>query len=406
MAAGANPVSLLSVEDAIGRIVSGATPLPSEPTPIDLAGGRTLAETLAATRTQPPFPASAMDGYALRADDTKPGNRLPVHGVSAAGHGFHGDLDPGACIRIFTGAPVPRGADTILIQENARAEGEIIEVLEAAPPGRHIRAAGLDFSEGDELLETGTVLVPRALSLAAAMGYGVLPVLRQPRVAVFSTGDELVPPGTTPGPDQIVSSNAVGTTEIVRSSGGVARDMGIASDSPESISAILDRAAAFEADIIVSLGGASVGDHDLVRPVLESHGMELDFWRVAMRPGKPLMFGRLGDRCVLGLPGNPVSAFVCALLFLRPLIQAYLGQAIANPEEDAILATDTGANDRRQDYIRSRFTISGGRLLVTPFTLQDSAMQSTLASANCLLVRPPHAPATKAGSPCRIIRLP
>ncbi|HZP21324.1 MAG TPA: gephyrin-like molybdotransferase Glp [Bauldia sp.] len=399
---------LLPVDDAIRRIVAGVTPLPSEDVPLAEAGGRRLAAPLAARRTQPPFPASAMDGYALRAADAKPGAKLKLVGISAAGHGYGGAVGPGDAVRIFTGAPVPTGADAILIQEQADAPDAATVIPRAAvTAGRYVRPAGLDFSEGAALLPAGRRLGMRELALAGAMGYGAVPVRRRPVVALLATGDELVPPGALPGPDQIVASTGPGLASLVAASGGTAHDLGIVSDVRAATEAAIDRARALPADVLVTLGGASVGDHDFVRDALAARGMALDFWRIAMRPGKPLLFGRLDGMAVLGLPGNPVSSLVCALLFLRPLLDALQGAAPSDPTEPATLAAPLAANDGRQDYLRARIAASHDRgPLVEAFPAQDSSVLSVLAAADCLIVRPPNAPAAPAGAPCRIVRLP
>jgi molybdopterin molybdotransferase len=401
-------MSLLRVEEAIARILAGVTPLPAETVDIQEAYGRFLAEDLTAVRSQPPFPASAMDGYAVRAEDTHEGACLKVIGIAAAGHGFAGRISAGETVRIFTGAPVPEGADSILIQENAETiDPTTVTVLRPVEAGRHVRRAGLDFRAGQVLVKAGRRFGPRELSLAAAMGYGAVPVRRRPRVAIIATGDELVPPGTEPGPNQIVASNAVGIAGLARAAGGDPYDLGIVADHRNAITAAIGRAKDLPADILVTLGGASVGDHDLVREALGAGGMTLDFWRIAIRPGKPLMFGRLAGQRVLGLPGNPVSAMVCGLLFLRPLVAAFVGQNVADSSEAAVLAADVPANDARQDYVRATLIeAEGGPPLVTPFPVQDSSMLSTLGAADCLLIRPPNAPAAKAGDRCRIVRLP
>ena len=402
---------LLPVSDAIDRVVANLSPMPAETVPIDAAEGRTLAEPLAALRTQPPFTASSMDGYAVRAADiaTTP-TTLSLIGASVAGTGFTGKVGRGEAVRIFTGAPLPEGADAVVIQEDTEAGGkDSVTINVAAPAGASIRPAGLDFREGDALLAAGRRLGPRELALAAAMGYGALPVRRQPAVAVVSTGDELVPPGTMPGPDQIIAASAVGIAAHIRRCGGIPVDLGIARDTTDDLTAAVDRALARDADVLVTLGGASVGDHDLVGPVLKEKGMALDFWRIAMRPGKPLMFGRMkragGVTSVLGLPGNPVSSLVCAILFLSPLIDGLLGRPPADPSEAATLAVDVPENDGRRDYVRATLTARGDLPEVTPLPVQDSSMLSALAAADCLLIREVRAPAAKAGEACRIIRL-
>ncbi len=396
-------MSLLPVDAAIAQLLAGVEPLPAESVALADALGRVLAGDVAARLTQPPFPASAMDGYAIRAAEARTGARLKVIGISRAGFRFAGTLGPGEAVRIFTGAPVPEGADAILIQENARREGETIEVLEPVAAGRHIRPAGLDFKEGDTPLRMNSALGAHALSLAASMGHAALPVRRRPRVAILANGDELVPPGATPGPDQIVSSNGVGLAALVRQQGGEAIDLGIAPDRREAITAFVGKAAG--ADILVVSGGASVGEHDLVQEALKDAGMALDFWRIAMRPGKPLMVGRLGAMRVLGLPGNPVSTFVCAELFLKPLIRAMLGLPTAADLATARLVAPMPENDGRQDYVRARLATSDAGLVATPFEIQDSSMLGTLAAADALIVRPVGAPAAAAGESVPVLLL-
>jgi len=398
-------MSLLPVDEAIARIVAGVEPLESEMVRLDEAAGRTLAAPLAATRTQPPFPASAMDGFAVRAADTATPQNLRLIGMAAAGHGFNGIVGAGEAVAISTGAPLPEGADTILIKENTETGDGIVIAREPAIAGRHIRRAGFDFKQGDVLLEAGHLLNGRAIALAGAMNHAALPVRRRPRIAIIATGDELVAPGATPGPDQIVASSGVGLAAFARASGAEPHDFGIVRDDSGAIEAAIDRAVGLPADILITLGGASVGDHDLVQSALTARGMELGFWRIAMRPGKPLIFGAFEKTRVLGLPGNPVSSMVCALLFLRPLISAMLGRAPSDPTEAAILGGDLGENDQRQDYLRASLVPDGDGLpRATAFARQDSSNLSILAAADCLIVRPPHAPAAKAGNSCRIIR--
>ncbi|MEX0696722.1 MAG: gephyrin-like molybdotransferase Glp [Dongiaceae bacterium] len=405
--------ALLPVDEAIARVVAGVAAMDAETVPLADAAGRTLAEPLAARRTQPPFPASAMDGYAVRAADVAaPPARLRLIGASVAGKGFAGTVGRSEAVRIFTGAPVPEGADAVLIQENAETPEPAVVVAKAGvTPGRNIRPAGFDFRAGDQLLDAGRVFGAREIAITAAMGYGAVPVRRRPRVAIISTGDELVPPGTEPGPDQIVASNGPGIAAFARAHGADAHDLGIVRDDRADLAAAIDRAIALPADILVTLGGASVGDHDLVAPALADRGMQLDFWRIAMRPGKPLLSGRIArrdgepDLRVLGLPGNPVSGLVCAILFLGPLVGAFLGHPATDPTEPAVLAVDVPANDSRQDYVRATLVQADRLPLVTPLPVQDSSGLAVLAKADCLLVRPPNAPAAKAGDPCRIIRL-
>ena len=400
-------MALMPVDNALERLLSNAGPLSAETVPIADAAFRMLAEPIVARRTQPPFDASAMDGYAVRAADAAAvPARLTVIGEAPAGRGFAGAVGAGEAVRIFTGAPLPAGADAILIQENAeRAADDAIIAVETVQPGRHIRRAGLDFAEGDVLLDAGRVLEPAALALAAAANHPALAVVRRPVVAILATGDELVAPGDTPQPDQIVASNSYGVAAMAQSEGATVLDLGIAPDDRAEIAERTQTALSHPADIIVTLGGASVGDHDLVRSVLTGQGMELDFWKIAMRPGKPLMFGRFGDVRVLGLPGNPVSAMICAELFLRPLIARLAGREPTDRSETAVLGADMRGNDERRDYVRARLADKDGQIIATPFGTQDSSMLKTLAAANALIVREPFAPEAKTGDACRVIRL-
>ncbi|MGU3537895.1 molybdopterin molybdotransferase MoeA [Methylobacterium sp. A54F] len=401
---------LLPVAEALARILASVRgPVDGESINVSEAAGRTLAADVAALRTQPPFPASAMDGYAVRsADLSSIPATLRLVGTSAAGHGFSGSLAPGEAVRIFTGAPVPAGADAILIQEDAEAREGAVVAHEAVAAGRFIRRAGLDFEEGARLLRAGDDLDARRLALAAASGHGRLSVRRRPRVAILATGDELVAPGEPAAWDQIVASNALALAALARGAGAEPIDLGIARDNVADLEAAFARARAARADLLVTLGGASVGDHDLVQAALRGQGLELGFWRVALRPGKPLMHGRLGDVVVIGLPGNPVSSIVCGLLFVVPAIRALLGdpRAGADRSEPARLGRDLGPNDGRADYLRARLDTAPDSLPVAhPETRQDSSMLSVLGQAEALLVREPHAPAARAGAPCRIIRL-
>jgi molybdopterin molybdotransferase len=402
-------MSLLSVDDALRMVLDYARePLPAEQVAIGQAAGRTLAAPLAALRTQPPFAASAMDGYAVRAADiAAPGARLAVVGVAPAGHAFAGAVRPGEAVRIFTGAPVPEGADTILIQENADADGDAVIARTAEAAGRFVRPAGLDFTAGETLLHAGHRMGPRSQALAAAMGHAEVPVRRRPRVAVLATGDELVRPGEAMRPDQIVASNVYAIAGMVTQAGGVPIDLGIATDDFAALEAAVAAAEEAGADVLVTLGGASVGDHDLVQSALTRRGMRLGFWRIAMRPGKPLIFGSLGRMAILGLPGNPVSSIVCAHLFLEPLLRALAGDPDAGADRSgpAVLGGPLPANDMRQDYLRARLSVDAdGRTVATPFARQDSSMLRLLADAQALVVRPPHAPPAAAGDPCRILR--
>lgn len=400
---------LLPVAEARGRILAGLEPLPAERVGLHDALGRTLAPPLKALRTQPPWDCSAMDGYALRAEDAAiPGARLKLVGESAAGRSHAGAIGPGETVRIFTGAPVPEGADTILIQEDATRDGDAVIVREPASPGRHIRRAGLDFSAGEELLAAGRRLGARDLALAAALGHAMLDVARKPRVAILATGDELALPGETAGPDQIVASNAYAVAGIVRAEGGEPLDLGVAPDDKAAIRDAVEAAFGQGADILVTLGGASVGDHDLVQPALSEAGVALDFWKIAMRPGKPMMAGRRGAALALGLPGNPVSSIVCSLLFLAPAIRKLSGRRDVDPARlPARLGRDMAENDRREDYLRAALTFdSAGIAVATAFPRQDSSMLRPLSEAECLLIRPANASAAKAGEPCEILVLP
>jgi len=401
-------MSLMPVSEALNRLLADVAPLEAEHVALSDANGRFLATPLASTRTQPPFAASAMDGYAVRHQDLAAGvTSLTVIGEAPAGHGFGGLVSAGETVRIFTGAPVPQGADTILIQENASRAGDSITVLETPAKGAFVRPAGLDFSQGDTLLEPPLALSYRHLALAAAMNHAEVPVRRRPKVAILATGDELVRPGTQPGPDQIIASNHAGIAAMVEDCGGQAIDLGISPDDPVALAGHVRDAITGKADILVTLGGASVGDHDLVQEVLGKEGMDLAFWRIAMRPGKPLMAGRLGGTKVLGLPGNPVSSLVCGLLFLNPLIRTMLGQSVEGENaQTAVLSSALPENDRRQDYVRATLSEDKkGRLIVTPFGRQDSSMLNLLARSGALVIRPPHAPALEAGAEVPVLVL-
>lgn len=401
----------LSVAEARNRILAAAKTIShTETVPLAEALGRTLAADLAANRTQPPVAVSAMDGYALRAADIA---HLPAQlnliGESAAGRGFAGTVGPGECVRIFTGAPVPQGADAVLMQEYVTADGTTIRPQKSVPPGDFIRKAGLDFGLGDRLLKGGTRLGPVEIALAAAMDHASLSVLRKPRVAILATGDELVRPGKASGPHQIVASNTFAIAAYAQLAGGEALDLGIAGDDFAALEASIKAARDAKADVLVTLGGASVGDHDLVKSALAKEGMELGFWRIAMRPGRPLIHGRLGDMLILGLPGNPVSAIVCGVLFLLPLIRTLTGAPLPEGElgELALLGAPVKANDARQDFLRGTLRHDPEGLPVAiPLNEQDSSVLRAMAQAECLIIRMPQAPAAQAGEPCRIIRLP
>ncbi|MEX3009079.1 gephyrin-like molybdotransferase Glp [Hoeflea sp. TYP-13] len=400
---------LLPVDDARSRVLKDAHPIEdTEQAPLERAIGRRLASDVKAVRSQPPFAASAMDGYAVRTGDI---GALPctltIIGEAPAGHGFTGSVEAGQAVRIFTGAPVPAGADAIVIQEDTeRLDGDEVKINITVPKGNYIRPKGLDFAEGDVVLHAGERLDAGRITVAAAMNYPELPVKRPPHVAILATGDELVAPGGEPGTDQIIASNSYGVRAIAETDGADVTDLGIAIDRQDVIEAAIDRALAGKVDVLVTLGGASVGDHDLVQDALIARGMQLDFWRIAMRPGKPLMYGQVSGLHVLGLPGNPVSSLVCSHLFLRPLIARLSDEEETDPHRDAVLGCDVAANDRRQDYLRATLARGeDGTLVATPFEKQDSSMTRIFAESDCLIIRPPHAEAATAGSPCRIVLL-
>ncbi|THV25246.1 gephyrin-like molybdotransferase Glp [Peteryoungia ipomoeae] len=402
-------MSLLSVEEAQARLLSSIRPVrETETLPLHDCDMRVLAVDLQARLTQPPFNASAMDGYALKAADAaEPGAILRVIGESSAGHGFDGSVQHGEAIRIFTGAPVPDGADSVLLQEDAERldEGKVRTTFPVTP-GRHIRPHGQDFHEGEVALTAGTLLDFTRITLAAAMNHAALPVYRKPRVAIIATGDELVSPGQKPSAHQIIGSNTFGIAALARSLGADVIDIGIVGDSSAQIADAIAGAEAAKADVIVTLGGASVGDHDLVQSSLLAAGMVLDFWKIAMRPGKPLMVGKLGDVHVLGLPGNPVSSMVCGLLFLEPLLAALGHLPVPNRMTSARLLSPLATNDRRQDYLRARLTkTENADWTVESFGKQDSSMMKIFAQSDCLIVRPPHGPALAAGDICPIMLL-
>ncbi len=396
-------MALLSVAEALERVTRDLTPLETERVTLDRGRGRVLAEDLAARLTQPPFDASAMDGYAVRAADMAalPAT-LKLVGQAAAGAGYRGSVGRGEAVRIFTGAPVPDGADTIVIQENADEVRGQVTVKELSPVP-HIRPRGQDFSEGEVLLAAGTRLGPRELMLAAAMNHAELPVRRRPKIAILATGDEVVPAGSELAPDEIVSSIPLGIAALVEAHGGEAMPLGIAKDTLESIVTLARAGKA--ADILLTIGGASVGERDLVATALKSEGLELDFWKIAMRPGKPLLFGRMSEQRVLGVPGNPVSALICAHVFLLPMIDRMLGVAeAARPEPEAVLGEAIEANGAREHYMRalSEWREDGTRV-VRPLPSQDSSLVAALVRADCLIVRAAYAPALPEGARVRII---
>jgi molybdopterin molybdotransferase len=400
-------VALLSVADALALVLAEARPLPSVEVPLDNAIGRVLTADLAALRTQPPADVSAMDGYAVRGDDVTAPTVLKVVGEIAAGRPFDRTVGPGEAARIFTGAVMPKGADTVVIQEVTSRDGDSVAIKRPEAKGRHVRRQGFDFKHGDVLLEKGARLTARAVALAAAMNHATAPVHRRPRLAVFATGDELVEPGTPPAPGQIVHSNGIALAAMARAEGAEAADYGIVPDELDATIAAVRRARAADIDVLVTSGGASVGDYDFVQQAFAAEGMALSFWKVALRPGRPLMHGKLDGMQVLGLPGNPVSAYVCTVLFLIPLLRRLSGRAdLTSPRHSAVLGCALGANDERADYMRATLECrSDGTKIATPFRAQDSSLLASLARADCLVIREPFAPAADAGSPCVILNL-
>ncbi len=394
---------MIPVDEARGRILAELKPVGIEEVALLEAQGRVLAEDVRARLTQPPWPVSAMDGYAVRAADVaKVPVTLMVAGAVPAGSAYASRLNAGEAVRIFTGAPVPDGADAIVIQEDTEASGGRVTVKEASTVGRHIRVAGLDFKAGEVGVSAGRRLTARDVGLSAAMNVPWLRVHRRPRIAILATGDEIARPGDPVGPNQIVSSNSYALAAVARALGAEPVVLGIAKDTVEDTIAKVEGARG--TDLLVTTGGASVGDHDLVQKALATRGLAVDFWKIAMRPGKPLMWGRLGDLPVLGLPGNPVSTLVCALIFLKPAIETLSGlDAQAASLVEARLGADLAANDHRQDYLRSTLSQSDGALTATPFPKQDSSMMSLLSRSDGLIVRPPKDPARKAGDTVRVL---
>jgi len=400
-------MALLPVADALARVIESAGALPAEQLKLDHAQGRVLAEDLAAQRTQPPAAVSAMDGYAVRAADIAGAPvDLKLIGEVAAGHPFDGEVKAGQTARIFTGGVMPVGADTVVIQELAARDGDSVTVQKPTDKGRNVRARGIDFAQGEVLLRKGRVLTDRDLMLAAAMNHASLPVHRRPKLAVVGTGDELVRPGAHPGPGEIVYSNGYAIMALARAAGADVTDFGICRDRIDDIAGIVRKARDWHADILVTSGGASVGEHDLVQKALAAEGLALSFWRVAMRPGRPMMHGRLGAMHVLGVPGNPVSAYVCAFLFMVPLIARLNGRAdFEHRLLPARLGCDLPANDERADYLRAVLTAGPDGPVATPLPAQDSSLTAPLAKADCLVIREPHASAAAAGSSCVILKL-
>ena len=394
----------LTVEDARARILAGAGRLGVEAVPLEHSLARVLAAPVVADRAQPPFDASAMDGWAIRRADYAPGEAFAIVGESAAGKAYPRAIQAGEAVRIFTGAPVPAGADLVVIQEEAVRDGDIVRFEAGEDPKANIRAAGGDFRNGDVLLEAGAVIDPWRLSLVASAGLAQVPVARRPRVAILATGDELVPPGATPRPDQIFESGSFSLAALIAAWGGEAFRLSAQADDAAAIAAAI---APIEADLIVTIGGASVGDHDLVKPALKTLGLDLVVETIALRPGKPTWSGALSDgRRVLGLPGNPASALVCAELFLKPLLAALTG---ADPQvrlTAARLVAPLSATGPREHWMRARLAVDAeGRLTAAPFPDQDSSLIGVFAQADALLRRRPGAPAAQAGDTVEVLPL-
>ncbi|HEY1935913.1 MAG TPA: gephyrin-like molybdotransferase Glp [Acetobacteraceae bacterium] len=400
---------MISVEAARERILADLRPTSAEIVALADAWNRVTATPVVARLTQPPADVSAMDGYALRATDGTLGARLTVIGAAPAGHPFAGAVGPGQSVRLFTGSVVPDGADAILLQEDATRDGELVTVNEAVTQGRHIRRAGQDFSRGDTVVPAGRRITARDVGLAAAANHPWLSVHRRPRIAILATGDEIAMPGEPIPPGGIVSSNSHALAALVRAAGGLPTVLPVAQDTQEAVAAVADAVTGM--DMLVTTGGASVGDHDLIISSLQTRGLVVDFWQIAMRPGKPLLFGHLGEKGsgvpVLGLPGNPVSAMVCSILFLLPALARLSGLPAAPPPiTTGVLGKAVAANDHRADHLRSTVaTDAAGRVVVTPFPVQDSAMLRRLALADALVLRAPHAPALPEGAEVPVIRL-
>ena len=396
---------MISVEEARTRILAGLRPTPAETVARANAWNRVTAAPILARLTQPPSDVSAMDGYALRAADGTLGATLTQIGAAPAGHPFPGTVGPGQIVRLFTGSVVPAGADAILLQEDATKDGDAITVNEAVAAGRHIRRAGQDFAQGDTVIAPGRKMTARDVGLAAAANHPWVTVHRKPRIGILATGDEIALPGEPIPSGGIVSSNSHALAALVRAAGGEPIVMPIAADTKEAVAAVADSITGL--DMLVTTGGASVGDHDLVISGLQTRGLEVDFWQIAMRPGKPLLFGQLGAVPVLGLPGNPVSALVCSILFLLPALSRLSGlPAAPPPTTKAILGVAVRENDKRADHLRSTIDVDAeGRLVVTPFPVQDSAMLLRLARADALVLRAPFAPPLPAGAEVTVIRL-
>ena len=401
-------MSLMPVAEALETVLSGVMTLGPEQAGIRFALGRTLAQNLSAAVTHPPFDASAMDGYAVRAIDcTAPSVRLKLAGESAAGWPYGGTVRPGEAIRIFTGASLPDGADAIVIQEDTKSDGVHVELKDLPKKGDNIRFRGQDFHEGDVVLKRGQMLNARDILLAAASGHAMLALTRRPIVAILATGDELVEPSDRPTAGQIIASNSYGIAALVEAAGGTAKLLGIAMDTASDLASKIKEAEG--ADILVTIGGASVGDHDLVRPALEASGAHLQFYKIAMRPGKPTFFGTRsspsGLQRILGLPGNPLSAMISARLFLVPLIAKMLGRSTQPQTLTAELTAPIGKNGIRDHYMRATLDSSSTPLRITPLSNQDSSLVTILAVANALIIVPANSDALPAGSRVNVMPL-
>jgi molybdopterin molybdotransferase len=398
---------MISVDEALERIFRQIEAPESESVPLSRAHRRVLAQPLVATHNQPPFDASAMDGYAVRAAEVWPGRPLKLAGTSQAGSRFVGMMEHGQCVRIFTGAPMPIGADAVVMQENTNAVGNQISFTQTAKPGTSVRRAGMDFTRGQELLPAGVALTPAMLNLAASANQPNLKVTKRPKLTILATGDELVPPGETPGPDQIVASNSYGLIPLLSQYCEKVVDLGIIRDDKKQLEHALLGAFDYGADIVVTTGGASVGERDYVQEVLIDLGVQLDFWKLRMRPGKPLMFGTRGSTLIFGLPGNPVSAMVTATVILRPALRHMTGHTDPFwPQMALPLAAALPPGGERRQFVRGMLS-SGefGALDVMPISEMDSSHSSSLAAADALIVQPENDPGMGAGSIVQVIPL-
>lgn len=390
---------MITVADALDACLKLVSPLASEEIALSDAAGRTLAAPVTASRDQPPFAASAMDGYALIGAEAEPHAMFKVIGESAAGHGFSGTIKPGQCVRIFTGAPMPEGTDRVVIQEDVRRSGDVITLNEGLDDRAYVRPIGADFTVGQEFAPNRP-LTPGDIALLASMNLSKINVIRRPEIALLATGDELVMPGEHPGPDQIIASNSFGLAAMLRAHGAIPRILPIARDNDASLAQAFDLAKG--ADLLVTIGGASVGDHDLVGKVAEQRGMERAFYKVAMRPGKPLMAGRIDGMAMIGLPGNPVSSMICGQVFILPMLRVMLGfPAEPLPRKIAKLLQSLPQNGPREHYMRAVLSADG----ITPEARQDSALLTVYARANVMLVRAPGEPAREPGESVEYIEI-